>query len=656
MSATTRTVLKQNEVLLYGTNFPIVGTVRRTAVTPFAPKFTIGDSTRDDNIVVSSWILRGFSGGIGIKNGALPRDNDRFWDASLSTPYRDLVLNMHSYLIAGLPASPDFMIEYNGDVYAAVGESIYRSVGGGATFTSLHGISGVVNGGCIFNGRVYFITDNGLFAYDAVGDDWYDYVSPDTYIPSGDDIIVWDGKLFRIGVDTTTSSLTRMYWTDDPDPNNDGVSTVADWELGGILHLARKDCRQLLIYFDLTGEPVVHAITKSGVYGYEFDSGKFYETPVSYPHTSNAGRGAIVWRGELYVPAGQTVYKYNGSTIQVVSPNKDDGLPPYLRGDIIQLVAGHGFYYAVVSSSVQGDDESVGMEFFDDTTPDDTVLLEEFPVIGSYPLGSVETVGTVLMSTGTAWHTIFTTNVANIGYSLVASAGDNFRLWIGSELGVHYINLDTGLHNPLQNPNTEYTDTGYLETPWVDMGWVELDKLALSLSLDADGINAVLGTGITVEVAWDGNEVWEELVTITENGVTTIRIGGEDGFVFKSVKLRISMYRGPDVITATPIMKSLVFGFMRRPNLLWGWEINIILTKPLHYGMSAEDLIERLYQMSETTRTAGRFIYRDRRSGTLNSKRAVISNISGAETTGSNAVGRYTVSLLQIDDPGGSNG
>lgn len=225
---------------------------------------------------------------------------------------------------------------------------------------------------------MYIITDSGLHRYNAVTDVWTDFQSPDAYIPNGDFIIEWDGKLFRIGPDVADSSRTKMYWSIDVDPNADGASDAIDWDEAGELHLPRKYCKQLIIYFDLTGEPVIHAITRVGVFGYEFSTQKFYDTPVIYPSTVGAGYGAIVWRGELYIPVGRDAYKYNGSTIQVVSPSRDDGLPSNMRGDILQLVAGHAFYYAVISTAVAGTDTTLEMQFYTDASEDsaEAVLFE----------------------------------------------------------------------------------------------------------------------------------------------------------------------------------------------------------------------------------------------------------------------------------------
>lgn len=644
-------VKNSNEIILYDTNFPIVGQVRRTAVTPFAPKFTLGDYTRDDKIVTSSWIISTWAGGLGVQNGQLPRDGDRFWYSTLETKYRYLMLGALIKSAGNLGGPADFGMEYNDRLYVCVGSSVYRWTESTKAFTLFKTISGKVNAGTVFNGELYLITDSGLHRYNALSDAWKDYASPDTYIPNGDALIEWDGKLFRLAADPANSSVTKMYWTIDPDPDNDAASTSADWTEAGTLHLPRKYCQQLIIYFDLTGEPVIHAVTKLGVYGYEFTSYKFYQTPLTYPTIGTAGKGATVFRGELIVPAGRNVYKYNGSTIQVVSPSKDDGLPANLRGDVQQVVTGHSFFYSVISTVIAGSASGPSMQFYTDTTPDagETVVFQESPMVGSFPMAGISQNGAILASPGGSWHGFFDEQVGSaMGYTLVASVEGTYRIWISTGTGMYYADLDTGLHNPLQNPNTEFKTTGYLETMWVDMGWVELGKLALSLDVDADGIDAPNGTYIQVDVAWDQNEQYLPLATVVKNGLTQYSIGGDEGHPFRSVKLRVSMFRNASTTSATPVIRSMIFGFMRRPPMLWGWEVNLNLTKNKHYGKTSNELIERMVEITNTI-TAGNFVYKDRRTGVLSEKRVLVSNIQGAEISGDDAQGRYTLSVIELD-------
>ena len=612
------TFVETGDVRLYGTTFPIYGTVRRTAVTPFAPKFTIGDHTRDDEIVSSSLILSNFSGGLGILYAQLPKDADRFWYSTLESRYKYLTLGPEIIKAGTLNGPVDLMIEYQEQLFVVVGDTIYTWSETLGDFEVSSIIEGTPTAAEVYNGVLFILTDIFLYEYDVDTLTW----SNNTVDPpeSGYALIEWDGKLFRLGMDN------HLYWS-----LGDGV-----WEDGGTLHLPPGYCRQLMVYFDLTGEPVIHAITRVGVYGYDFDSKKFFATPLTFPVTQNAGKGAVVFRGELLVPAGKIIYKYNGSTIQVISPSKDDGLPETLQGDIVQLIEGHAFVYAVISTAVGGD-PTPEVEFFDASNPIDPFIIS--PAIAN---------GAVLASPGASWHGFVDQPAgSSMGAGLVASIEGTFRFWISNGEGVFYVNLDTGLHNPLQNPATTFKEHGYLETGWTDLGWSEMKKLALDCSVVASNCSST--ETISIYAAWDDDSSWELIGTIDQSGYTEIQIGGLEGRVFRTVRFRLEMSRGEDQ-RKTPILRQIVFSFMRRPPMLWGWEVDLMLTTELKAGKTGEELLNYLHKIAEG-KIAGEFIYQDPATDLKHVHRVVIANIQGAQPSGPTAQGRYTVSLIQLDTP-----
>lgn len=631
--------MREDEVLLYGHRFPITGQIRRTAVTPFAPKFVIGDYTRDDQIIASSWILSSFAGGLGVQHATLPRDADRFRYSTLETRYRELTLGAKVYIAGSLTGAAQLMMEYNEQLYVVIDGNVYRWSETEAEFDFIKALTGTPTAQAVYSGELYILTTEGLYRYSSSTNVWKNYVSG--YKPSGYALVEWDGKLFRLGLDN------RMYWTVNPDQNNDGNSVYDpntptpennDWERSGVLHIPPGYCRQLIVYFDLTGEPAIHAITRRGVYGYDFAAAKFYETPLTYPVTDKAGYGAMVYRGELYVLAGKMAYKYNGSTIQVVSPSKDEGLPQELQGNILQLVPGHAFFYAVMEQVTTIQNQPTQGPFFDPSNPLDPHVMDEAVSFGS-----------VLASPGMAWHSIFNERVGpTMGASLVGSIEGTFRLWISSEEGIYFVPLDTGLHNPLQNPLAAFKPFGYIETGWADLGWHEVRKLALELSLVVK--HASPTEPIRVYAGWDNNEAWELVATVTRAGHLQFNIGDIAGRVFRNVRFRIEM-ESTESDRRTPILEHMVFAFMRRPPMLWGWEVNIQFTKELHSGKTHEELLNHLRYIAQFDKQAGEFIYRNVVSGQMHSHRVVIGNIQGAESPGDDAKARYTVSLIQLDTP-----
>jgi hypothetical protein len=493
-----------------------------------------------------------------------------------------------------------------------------------------------------------------LYRYDPTINDWIAYATTPGYA-----LAEWDEKLYRL--DTTN---TMQYIVD--------AVMTGGWTPNGKLRLPPGYCQQLIPFFNLAGDTVLHAITRVGVYGYDHAAGKFYETPMTFPLSATPGKGAIVWRGELYIPTNEFIYKYNGSTITAVSPNRDDGLPPELRGDIATLVAGHSFYYAVISTKQANVIQAIHMLLFDevDVATTDPVLFNESSWIDTFPLTATTTTGGIMVSPGAAWHGVVEKVAGtDMGAATVATVQGTFRLWFSDGTGIYYIAQDTGLHNPFQNRTVDYRPDGRIEWGWTAIGFENMDKLALTLEVFAQQVDAE--NTIDIFVAWDDVDQWEQILHLTESGRVKIALNGTAGKVFRRVRFAVEMHRAlnPDEAAAwnlahpdlppkvgvplaehnTPLMPNMTLSFVRRPPFLWGWDVDIPITG-MKAGKTSKDLVERLYEITQQTKEAGILRYRVENSGVWREHQVMITNIQGAEPTGNEVVGRFTVSLVQLDD------
>lgn len=636
-------IVSDREVMLYGTRFPINGGVRHTMITPFPPKITSGDYTRDDQTVLSTWLLTRFNGGLGIEYGEMPRHQDRFRFGNLESRYRFTTLGPLVTLADPLGADALLITDYDGQVYVITETKFYRWTGSAllevATFGTIQSGIGIPNSVNQFNGKLFIQCTRGIAVYDGTSfDQFYDTDPPEAPVGARDipgvASIVWDDKYFRL------TAEGEMFYYIIPDPDVfAGSAFYTDWTDCGRLHLPAGYCGQLVLYFDLTGEIVIHAVTKIGVFAYDFGARKFYPTALAYPYTESSGQGAIMWRGELNVPAAASVYKYNGSVIQNVGPSKDDGLPPELHGDVVSLVEGHGFYFSILqANSAQtdfvsaGDDEVRFAGIFDRD-----VMAEQ-----------AATQGAVLCSPGTAWHTLFYEDAgATMGAAAALATAEGYRLWFSTSNGLYYIDLSTELHNPLQSPTVEYKELGFLETVWNDTGWAEIDKVAFFLDIEAS--QCTDEETISLSVAYDDENNYTPVGTVTTNGRTVFRLGDEEGRIFRSIRFKIEMTRGSDP-KKTPVMKSCALAYLRRPEPVWGYEVDLQLTHN-HNGKTARELINDLVDRIATAKTAGRFVFNDEEVGMQLDGRVVLTKIAGATPPGLKKRGRYTVSLLEIKEP-----
>jgi hypothetical protein len=275
-----------------------------------------------------------------------------------------------------------------------------------------------------------------------------------------------------------------------------------------------------------------------------------------------------------------------------------------------------------------------------------------------------------MVSPGAAWHGVVEKVAGtDMGAATVATVQGTFRLWFSDGTGIYYIAQDTGLHNPFQNRTVDYRPDGRTEWGWTAIGFENMDKLALTLEVFAQQVDAE--NTIDIFVAWDDVDQWEQILHLTESGRVKIAFNGTAGKVFRRVRFAVEMHRAlnPDEAAAwnlahpdlppkvgvplaehnTPLMPNMTLSFVRRPPFLWGWDVDIPITG-MKAGKTSKDLVERLYEITQQTKEAGILRYRVENSGVWREHQVMITNIQGAEPTGNEVVGRFTVSLVQLDD------
>jgi hypothetical protein len=603
---------REGVISLYGVNYPLAQRpLVRRGITPFPQKVVTGDYRRSDHVVESEWVSSDFTGGLGVLFADPTRHLDRYWFGTLDGRYRYLTLPPLVESRGELPVVQRFF-SFADRIYAIAAETLYRWDEERQSWDNLGSVSGAFSDVAIYDGKIVVLTTTGIAVYDTDHGSW-------THVTGagGFALGVWDDKLFRLDMQN------RMWWTLDPEDSS-------SWQAAGRFPAPPGYTRQIIPYFDASGEIVLHAVARDGLYAYDFAAQRFYPTGLQYPETDLVGRAAV-WRGELYVPVGLSIYKYNTNAVLVVGPDRDDGLPAHLSGRVQQVVAGHGLWFAVIAVA----EKASGSPAPETGLPIETPL---FP--------GVSVTGGVLMSPGTAFHLLTQrTGITEMGDVAALTGDGTYRLWGSDSSGVWSVDLPVGLHNPLQNPTQRYAPEGALITSWWDMGWSELDKLALGLVVDAV---VPEGCEVSIYVGWDYGEEWDYVGSVTTTGKHRFRIGGIQGHRFRASRLLIAMRRGDDPSVA-PLLRSCVLTYLRVPRLLWGWEVALQLTDPLcreTVGVPAHELIRRLEEAT-TSRVAGTFRYHDEER--IVEKRVFITELVASEVQGPRREGRYTVSLIELE-------
>ncbi len=94
----------------------------------------------------------------------------------------------------------------------------------------------------------------------------------------------------------------------------------------------------LFVGRDATGEQILYAATKVGLYAHDFANQRWVETQFQLPFHEFNGVGSVRWRDAIYNPSGLGIYKYingnNNAVVTVMGPDRDDGLPARTEGQL----------------------------------------------------------------------------------------------------------------------------------------------------------------------------------------------------------------------------------------------------------------------------------------------------------------------------------
>ena len=641
-----------NEVTLGGIRFPVKGPIRRRSITPLAPKTTTGDYTRQDKVVESEWIISDFSGGSGIQFARAGRDDNRYDIGDLETRYRYLTLGPEVKQAGTLTGPLDVLIDYNEVLYAVKGGAVYAWNENSATWVAevdldsgTGGNQGTLTGtyrsACVYDGSLYILTSSNLYRLNT--STWT------TQAAGGYALVAFDDKLWRL------DNSNVMQWAI--------TSTITSWTAGGTLRMPVTYCKQLIEFFDQTGLPAIHAITRLGVYGYDVDTARFYKTPLTHPLMASAGQGACVWQGALWVPVGASIYKYTGSVVQAAGPDKDDGLPSELQGNTLQVIPGHASLFCIVNATGASTTSTpVGKEELPEYLIglDIQAQAEDAGAPNVYdPPGMLTTFGDVFMTGSSGNGAVFTShgaswymlkqhlNAGGMGAAHVAGLSSSYRLWWSTRQAVYYIGLPTGLHNPLRNPTTRYTSSGYLFTPRSDMGWAEVPKIAVSVDTETEQTSAT--ETLDVYLSFDGG-AWEHIGQVADeldddNGTKVFRLG-PSGEHFHDVRAWLQLASGN--VLKTPIVKSVSLGYLRLPTNLEGWNLTLDLSdiRCRSLGKSADEMVALLYSL-KAERKVQTFTYRGEHQQPY-TNRVWMHELVGAEPAGQSG-GTYDLFLLEVD-------
>ena len=604
-------VVKKNEVYLNGNYYPITRPVQQVLASIYPAKVTIGDTTRDSQARTSVISWSDFRGGIGVERMEGATDVDRSWFSTCSLRYkRHLVLPAKTISVSNSNAtgeSLDILQEFNGALYGIWSDKkVYKYESGSDTFGSaLDTLPDIATDALEvrMGGTLYLIiATGGGYTYTSNASSFTDDTADAKFLA------FWNDKLW--GIDNT-----GQLWH---------AATLGSETNDAKLPLPDGHVTDLFVARNASGNPVLYAMTKEGLYAHDSSNSLWVETQLALPFHNQNGKGSIRWRDSVYIPAGLGIYKYingtNSAVVSVIGPDKDHGLPSDYRGSISKLLGTHNDLIALVDGTLTPSNvdmfASGESHVMDDTTGYSTVL-------GYNEMGwEVK-----WASSGTDQGKKITAGfVSDVGGTLTAT--NPYRLYWGFDGALYYQQLQSDVINPTQVVNYNYEDNvdGIHYTPWFSADQVEVDKLALKLKVETADCNA--NQTVKIEYGTDYTESYTTMGTITSNGITTYTFGSSLGTTFRSIQFKITLATNTKI--TSPDMISLTLEYRKKLDTKFGWSVNIDINKT-YKGSSSKAMRSNILSAIQSN-TLLEFTYRDD-SSTNRNYYVDITNAQGLEET-----------------------
>jgi hypothetical protein len=615
----------EEEIVLNGVRYPIVGLVRESLSSIAPPKIVIGDTTRDSRQVSSVISVTDLRGGIGLEHYDGAVTVDRLWWSTSQTRYKG-----HQVLPALATAT---------------------ATSGEASVLSIPVIAELLN-------AVYVAFNLKVFKYNNVTDNWDSSVHtlPDT--PVDEQVFTLAGTTYlAISTDTGyTYTSDGASWTDDSqdakylsfwDDKLWGITNAGQlWfshAIGtetndAILELPAGSVTGLFVARPGSGDTVLYAATKEGLYVHDFLNTRFIKTGLSLPKHPHNGLGNTVWRENIFISTGLSVYRYStgsgGAVVSIVGPDRDDGLPAAYVGTIIKLIPTPNDLIAFVDGTAQSTA---------------AVLSAGQAITGhiSTVFGVPEGQSSILSWNELGWETtwISSSAAAPLNTGLVSTAYDKYRVWYGLGNTVYYIDLQANILNPRKVSTFRYALSSRTEYPWYNAAAEDLDSVALRVKIEVQGASSTETVKLGYQL--DGIETDVTLGTITSDGVAVydLPITGDtgEGVVFQDIRIVLDLARGDNALLS-PDVRAVTLEFIKTQTAVFGYQFTIDIPRNGYMGQSPKEMRASL-KTAAARKPLVNFNYKNNDN---TQKWVRILQLADTNITGDDDSGTVTVSLVEV--------
>ena len=644
-------VVDTNEIFLNGVYYPTTRPVRSTLASIYPGKVVIGDTTKDSQLRASIIAWSDWRGGIGINRMEGAGETSRAWYSTCQLRYKNhLVLPglatessspSHGLTDATIGAintlSDEVYAVWNGSVSES--PKLFKYNNTSDTWGSALSTGSMVDqvtdsvvftnsGGTTYLVFAHYDSNGSGYTYSSNGSSWTTDTTYGTKF-----VTVWDERLWGI-------SHAGQLWY---------ATTIGTEVLDAVLPLPDGSVTALFVARNAMGIPIIYAATTRGLFAHNADNAMWESTQMDFPVHPDNGKGTITWRDSVYIPSGNGIYKYingnNAAVISIMGPDRDDGLPSDKRGAIRHMAGAH-------NELLVGLDARAAPA----TLSSSSLPYQWISHQGSTVIAADTGYSLILGYNDMGWEVKWQSATSGKGFDSihVSDAYSKYRMWWGHNNIVHFMDLPKDIINPSEVSEFAYALQGIHETPWFNSGQSEVDKLALTLRIEAQDLTST--EKVKVEYATDYSESYTTAVGTLDStemgassGTYTYTFGSSAGVAFRAIKFKLTLDRSTATSTGlekfeTPDVVSLTLAFRKKIAAKWGHTVDVDLTNE-YKGNVPKDLRSNLISAIESN-TLVEFTFRDDSGGTRNYYVDVIG-AQGMEFTGYDERGSTTIQVVE---------
>lgn len=291
---------------------------------------------------------------------------------------------------------------------------------------------------------------------------------------------------------------------------------------------------------DASDNPSLYFLTPQGLYYLDvFENFVFGLTEVQWEHDVSAGKKGLYFRGRHYISVGKGIYEVVGNTVNLIGPDRDDGLPEEISGTITDMI-GVGFWLVIALDG--GNDKK-------------SVILKR-------------------RIDGDHWHVVYKT--ASAPSRIQALFWDSGTLYFGEGTNVKSLPLPSSTDNVKLLSTYEVAASGSIIYPWFHSQFEAVSKVAHKIRAVTQNMNSSEYADVYYRI--DSNTGWTLLGRL-ESSPRPTALSFTDGtnavgVEFERIQFKLSLARG-GTVTDRPVIESLTLDYRVVPEVIWKWVFKV---------------------------------------------------------------------------------